>query len=410
MQGLIFTFRQAVRALWAYKVRSLLTMLGIIIGIGTIIIMMSIGQGANHSIQSQIDKMGTNLLFVISGTTKAGGVRAGKGSRPTLRIRDVEAIARTCPSVKSVTYLISKNFQIVTGKTNWGTKVQGTTEDYAEITDWPLQAGEFISARHQRKSSSVAVLGSEVANNLFSEGEDPIGQKIRIKNFPFRVIGVLSTKGRTPDGKDQDDVVFVPYNTATRRLMGRRLPGLVYFILASAFSEEGVASAKMEMEQILRSTHKLSAEAEDDFTVGTLDEFAEAAEKSIKTMTYLMMSLASISLVVGGIGIMNIMLVTVTERTREIGIRMAIGAREKDVLLQFLAESITISFLGGCLGVTIGVALSKLISMAAGWPTIISLDSILLGTIFSAMVGIFFGFYPARKASRLDPIDALRYE
>jgi putative ABC transport system permease protein len=410
MSVYLTAFRQATRALLAYKVRTLLTMLGIIIGIGTIIIMMSIGRGANKSIQDQIASMGTNLLYVVSGTTKKGGVRGGKGSRATLRVKDAEAIARSCPSVKGVTYLIYRNQQIVAGKNNWGTSVQGTTSEYAEITSWPMRDGEFISHRHMRSSAGVAVLGSEVANNLFAEGVDPIGQKIRIRNFPFKVIGVLSAKGRTPDGRDADDVVFVPYTTAMRRLMGRRLPGVVYFILASAHSKEQVLSAKAEMEDILRSTHKIKAGGEDDFSVGTLDEFADAAEASTKTMTYLMMAVASISLVVGGIGIMNIMLVTVTERTREIGVRIAVGAREKDVLIQFLVESVTISVSGGILGAGLGIGVSKLISQLAGWPTIISVDSILLATVFSGVVGIFFGFYPAKKASQLDPIEALRYE
>ncbi len=410
MEMLLTAFRQAISALWAYKGRTLLTMLGIVVGIGTIIIMMSIGRGANRSIQEQINKMGTNLLYIVSGSTKKGGVRGGKGSRPTLKVKDVEAIVRDCPSVEHISYLVSRNAQIVAEKNNWGTSVQGTTPEYTTITNWPLAKGEFMTQRHLKRGSPVAVLGSVVAENLFPPGEEVVGHKIRIRKHPFRVIGVLSTKGRTPDGRDADDVVYVPYTTAMRKLMGRRLPGLIHYILVSAQTEDLVPQAKWEMEESLRQNHKIRLGSDDDFTVGTLDEFAAAAAESTVVMTLLLTAIASISLVVGGIGIMNIMLVTVTERTREIGVRMAVGAREKDVLIQFLVESVTISIVGGILGTLVGIAISKLISTMAGWPTMISIDSVLLATFYSGLVGVFFGFYPARKASRLDPIEALRYE
>jgi putative ABC transport system permease protein len=271
-------------------------------------------------------------------------------------------------------------------------------------------AGEFFSTQHLKSAASVVVLGSSVAENLFEAGENAIGQKIRINNFPFRIIGVLEAKGRTPGGSDQDDAVYMPYTTAMRKLMGRRLPGLVGFIGVSAQSKALVPEAKREIEELLRQRHRILTPADDDFTVRTLDEIAATSEKTGDIMTLLLTAVAAVSLVVGGIGIMNIMLVSVTERTREIGIRMAVGARERDVLIQFLVESTTLSIVGGLLGTLAGIGISKLITCLAQWPTIITLDAILLATVFSAAVGIFFGFYPARKASRLDPIEALNYE
>jgi putative ABC transport system permease protein len=369
--------RLALGAIWAYKSRSLLTMLGIIIGIGSVIVMISVGRGAKVHIQEQISSLGSNMLMIFSGSTRQGGVRGGFGTKPTLRVADAQAIERECPAVKHVTYSVSRNTQILSGKTNWGTSVQGTTPEYLLVRDWPLKEGEFLTAYHQKSAANVAVLGSSVAENLFETWEKIVGQKIRINNFPFRIIGVLEPKGRTPGGRDQDDAVYVPYSTAMRKLMGRGLPGVVYFIGVSAHSKQLVPEAKREIEDI---------------------------------MTLLLTAVAAVSLVVGGIGIMNIMLVSVTERTREIGIRMAVGARERDVLVQFLVESTTMSFVGGLIGTLAGIAAAKLITRMAEWPTIITLDAILLATLFSAAVGIFFGFYPARKASRLDPIDALNYE
>jgi putative ABC transport system permease protein len=402
--------RLALGALNAYKARSLLTMLGIIIGIGSVIVMISVGRGAKADIQQQISKMGSNMLMIFSGSTRQGGVRGGFGSKPTLRVQDAEAIARECPAVKSVTYSTLKNLQVVAGKTNWGTSINGTTPEYTIVRDWPLMEGEFFSTQHLKSAASVAVLGYSVADNLFEPGENVIGQKVRINNFPFRIIGVLEPKGRTPGGRDQDDAIYVPYTTAMRKLMGRRLPGLVHFIGVSAQSKELVPEAKREIEELLRQRHRILMPSDDDFTVRTLDEIAATSEKTGNIMTLLLTAVAAVSLVVGGIGIMNIMLVSVTERTREIGIRMAVGARERDVLIQFLVESTTLSFVGGILGTLSGIGIAKLITFLAQWPTIITLDAILLATVFSAAVGIFFGFYPARKASRLDPIEALNYE
>jgi putative ABC transport system permease protein len=402
--------RLAIGSLWAYKVRSLLTMLGIIIGIGSVIVMISIGRGAKENIQEQINSLGSNMLMIFSGSTRKGGVRGGFGSKPSLRVKDAEAISRECPAVAEVTYSIVRNMQIVSGNTNWGTSVQGTTPEYRLVRSWPVQDGEFINAHHLKSAASVAVLGSAVAENLFESWENVIGQKIRINNFPFRIIGVMGAKGRTPSGRDQDDVVFVPYTTAMRKLMASRLPGVVHFIGVSAQSKQLVPEAKREIEELLRQRHRILTEDEDDFTVRTLDEIAATSEKTGNIMTLLLTSVAAVSLVVGGIGIMNIMLVSVTERTREIGVRMAVGARERDVLIQFLVESTTMSFVGGLLGTLLGIGASKIITHLAKWPTIISIDAILLATLFSAAVGIFFGFYPAKKASRLDPIQALNYE
>jgi putative ABC transport system permease protein len=406
----ITVIRLAVRALLAYKVRSLLTMLGIIIGIGAVIVMISIGRGANASIQEQIDNLGTNMLFIFSGSSKSGGVRRGHGSMPTLRVKDAEAIARECPAVLRMSYLRTLNAQIVAGKKNWGTSIRGTTPGYVLVRDWPVEEGEFVGGRHNKSAAGVVVLGRTVADNLFEPGQEILGQKVRIKNFPFRIIGVLSPKGSSPRGDDQDDSVFVPYTTMSRKLAGRQLPGVVHYILVSAQSKELVSEAKREIEELLRQRHRILPGAEDDFTVRALDEYAAMADKTTGIMTLLLTAVAAISLIVGGIGIMNIMLVSVTERTREIGVRMAVGARQKDVLIQFLVESITISIIGGIFGTILGVGASKLIGAVAGWMTIVSVDSILLATLFSGAVGVFFGFYPARKASRMDPIEALRYE
>ena len=410
MEYWITAVRLAVRAMLAYKVRSLLTMLGIIIGIGAVIVMIAVGQGANAAIQKQINDLGSNMLMIFSGSSKKGGVRGGFGTMPTLRVKDAEAIARECPAVSYVTYLISRNVQLVTGTTNWGTQMYGTTPEYIMVRDWPIREGQFLNAQHLKAGASVVVLGSSVAENIFQPSEEIVGQQIRMNNFPFRIIGVMEAKGRTADGRDQDDVVYIPYTTAQRRFMGRRLPGVVFFIGVSAQTRELIPEAKREIEEVIRQRHRILPGNDDDFTVRTLDEFASMAEKTTGTMTLLLTAVAAVSLAVGGIGIMNIMLVSVTERTREIGIRMAVGARERDVLIQFLVESTTMSIVGGLLGTMAGVTTAKAISQLASWPTIVTVNSILLATLFSGAVGIFFGFYPARKASRLNPIEALRYE
>lgn len=402
-------FRLAIRAMLAYKARTLLTMLGIIIGIGSVIVVISIGRGATVSIQEQINGLGNNMLMIWSGSSKKGGRRGGRGTMPTLRVKDAQAIARECPAVSNVTYLIRTTTQAVTGEKNWGTQIYGTTPEWVPVRGWPVLQGEFISPYHLKTGANVAVLGTTVAENLFEKGTEVIGRKVRLNNVPFRVIGVLGSKGQSSWG-DQNDVIYVPYTTAVRKLMRRRLPGVVYFIAISAQSSALIPEAQREIEELLRQRHRILPNADDDFTVKTLDEYASAAEKTSGTMTLLLAAVAAVSLIVGGIGIMNIMLVSVTERTREIGIRMAVGARERDVMIQFLVEAVTMSITGGIIGTVLGVASAKLISHFADWPTIVTPGSIILASFFSMAVGVFFGFYPARKASKLDPIEALRYE
>ena len=410
MEMLMTVIRLAIRGLLAYKARSLLTMLGIIIGIGAVIVMISVGRGANASIQQQINDLGANMLIVYSGSSKKGGVRGGYGSKPTLTIKDAVAIGRECPAVLDVTHVTTQIAQIVAGGSNWSTSVSGTTPSYRMVRDWDVKEGEFFTEQHVRSASNVAVLGSSVVENLFEPGEAVIGQKVRISNVPFRIIGVFVSKGSDPRGRDQDDTVVVPHTTFSRKLRGTQLPGVVHYICISAQSKVLVPETKREVEALLRQRHRILPGAEDDFTVRTLDEFSQMADKTMGVMTILLTSVAAISLIVGGIGIMNIMLVSVTERTREIGIRMAVGARDRDVLIQFLAEAMTLSLAGGIFGTLLGIAVARVIGMVTGWMNPIHADAILLATLFSAAVGVFFGFYPARKASRMDPIEALRYE
>lgn len=410
MRILITVFHLAFRGLIAYKTRSLLTMLGIIIGIGAVIVMINVGRCANAGIQQQIQNLGANMLMVYPGSSRKGGVRAGFGSKATLKIKDAEAIMKECPSILRATHISVRSAQIVVGDRNWNTSVCGTTADYPLVRDWPVREGEFLTLQHIRRAANVAVLGSSVKDNLFDPEIQVIGQSIRINNVPFRVIGTLDAKGSDPRGRDQDDTVFVPHTTFVRKLHGSQLPGLVHIICLSAVSKERIEEAKAEVEALLRQRHRIKPGDEDDFSVRTLDEYSQMADKTMGIMTVLLTSIASVSLVVGGIGIMNIMLVSVTERTREIGIRLAVGARKSDVLIQFLIESVTLSVVGGIIGISLGIGTSSLIGRLSGWIVPVHLDAILLATLFSVAVGIFFGYYPARKASRMNPIEALRYE
>jgi putative ABC transport system permease protein len=398
----------ALRALSRNKMRSALTMLGIIIGVGAVIAMVSIGQGAQKTVQNQIQSIGTNVVFVWPGSLNSNGVRLGAGASNSLTEGDVEAIERECPSVAAASAIVRSSTQIVFGDRNWFTQVQGTNEKFCRIRDWQVLWGDFFTAGDVRIAARVIVLGRTVADSLFN-GANPIGQMVRIHNLPFRVIGVLDSKGQSAMGQDQDDVAIMPYTTVQKKLIGQTVPH-INAIMMSCVSPEETRLAVMQATGLLRQRHKIHAGQPDDFMVRNLTDIAETAEQTNQIMTLLLGSIAAVSLLVGGIGIMNIMLVSVTERTREIGIRMAIGARPGYIRMQFLAESIILSLLGGVVGVLGGIGLSYGISSVLKWPTLVSAFSIVISFAFAALVGIFFGFYPARKASALDPIDALRYE
>ncbi len=406
--NLVATFKLALRALARNKMRSILTMLGIIIGVGAVIAMVGIGQGASASIQSQISQLGDNMLYVSAGSSNTGGTRGGSGSSTTLSVEDIQAIEMEIPSVRAASPNIRASGQLVFGNQNWvaSSGIIGVSEKFPEIRLWQMESGEFFTENDVRSSARVAVLGKTVADNLFA-GMDPIGQTLRVRNLPFRVIGVLAPKGQSQFGQDQDDTVLIPYTTAQKKLLSiTHVP----MAMVSAVSADATFTAEQQITELLRQRHRLAPNEENDFTVRNLTDIAEAANASSSIMTNLLASIAGVSLLVGGIGIMNIMLVSVTERTREIGVRMAIGARSGVIRRQFLIESITISLVGGIIGVLLGVAASIVISSALEWPTLVSPASIFISVIFSALVGIAFGYYPARKAASLDPIEALRYE
>ena len=400
--------RVAFRALVRNKMRAALTMLGIIIGVAAVIAMVSIGQGAQASVQAQIESIGTNLLFVSAGAQNVGGVRSGTGDTGTntLTIEDLDAVKREVPSVSMVTPAINSRTQLVFGNTNWNTSVQGVSEQYPDIRKWTVQSGAFFTDSDVRTAGRVIVIGQTVADNLFAGG-DAVGQTLRVSSLPFRVVGVMARKGQDQQGRDQDDIAFAPYTTVQKKILGSPRVQIAY---VSAISQDATYTAQEQIGQLLRQRHKLSASDGDDFSVRNMSDIAEAANETNSTMTILLACIASVSLLVGGIGIMNIMLVSVTERTREIGIRMAIGARSSAVRTQFLIESIVLSLTGGCIGIVLGIVISIGIPKLVGWPTLISGLAIIGSVLFSAAVGIFFGYYPARKAAALDPIEALRYE
>ena len=405
---LLMIIRVAFRALVRNKMRAALTMLGIIIGVSAVIAMVSIGQGASASVQAQIDSIGTNLLFVSAGSQNVGGVRSGTGDtgNNVLTVDDLEAIKREVPSVSMVTPSVNTRAQLIAGNMNWNTSLQGVSEQYPDIRKWSIQSGSFFSDADVRTAARVIVIGQTLADTLYS-GSDPVGQTIRVSNLPFRVVGVMAAKGQDPQGRDQDDIAFAPYTTVQKKILGRDRVQIAY---VSAISQDATYTAQQQIGELLRQRHKLTASEPDDFTVRNMTDVAEAANETSRTMTILLACIAGVSLLVGGIGIMNIMLVSVTERTREIGIRMAIGARSSAVRSQFLIESIVLSLTGGTVGIILGVGLSLAIPAMLGWPTLVSVAAIVGSVIFSAAVGIFFGYYPARKAAALDPIEALRYE
>lgn len=409
MISILSTLKIALRALWINKMRSALTMLGIIIGVGAVIIMLAVGTGVSRKISSQISSIGSNLIIVLPGSTTQGGVRIGGGSQSTLTQADAEAILKECSAVAMVAPMHNGTAQVVFGNQNWATTVQGTTPGILEVKDWDLAAGRNMTDQDIRSATKVCLLGQTVVDNLFGS-MNPIGQIIRIRKVPFTVIGVLESKGQSLGGQDQDDTVIVPLTTAQRTLFGRTIPGLVRMIMVKARSTEDLSLAERQVTELMRQRHRIGPNKEDDFTVRNLTQMLQMAEQTTNTLTLLLAAIASVSLLVGGIGIMNIMLVSVTERTREIGIRMAVGAKTWDIRVQFIMEALTLSMIGGIIGIIIGSGSSVILSHVFEFPSVVSLLSVILSFSFSAMVGISFGFYPAYKASLLNPIDALRFE
>ena len=400
------TFRLALRALARNKMRSALTMLGIIIGVGAVIAVVSIGQGAQYMVQQGIQAMGTNVVFIAAGSGRPGGIRVGYGGVKTLTIDDMKAILREIPLIKEAAPSVNSRRQVIYGNQNWSTSVTGTTPNFFEIRNWSIQAGSVFSDEEVDLAANVCVIGTTVAKNLFLD-ENPVGKTMRIGNLPFRVDGVLESKGQNVIGQDQDDAIYAPYTTVQRKISGITW---VQFINASAISPVASVAAVNPITSLLRERHRIRPGDDDDFFVRTQSEVANLMNQTQSVMTLLLGGIASVSLLVGGIGIMNIMLVSVTERTREIGVRMAFGATESDVQRQFLVEAVTLSMMGGAIGIFFGLVGSALISNFLSWPTLVSIKAIVTAAIFSAAVGIFFGYYPARKAARLDPIEALRYE
>ena len=402
----LMTLRIALRALTRNKLRAFLTMLGIIIGVAAVIAMVAIGEGAKATIRAQIASLGTNVLIIMPGTSNQGGVRAGFGSVNTLVDGDARAIIGEIRSVAYVSPVLRRPEQLVAGNLNWGTLAQGVAPEFQHIRDWEISEGRFLHDGDMESAAKVVVLGETVVRNLFGN-DDPIDAVVRIRNIPFRVVGVLAPKGQTGQGTDQDDTVMVPYTTMQKRLM--RITWL-QSIVVKAGNAERIQEAEEQINALLRQRHRIGPERDDDFNVRNLSDIAEAATTTARVMSVLLGSVASISLLVGGIGIMNIMLVSVTERTREIGIRMAVGARSRDIMLQFLVEAVVMSATGGVIGILLGIGSSEVLKDWAQWPTLIDPAIVAIAFLFSGAVGVFFGFYPAKKAANLDPIDALRYE
>jgi putative ABC transport system permease protein len=403
----VMIFRIAFKALARNKMRTALTMLGMIIGVAAVITMVALGTGAQSSIETQIQSAGTNMIIVSAGNFSQGGVRQGQGNAPTLVPEDAAAIATQVQGVQYAAAGVSLRGQVVAGNQNWNTQIQGTDVDLPLIRAWPVQLGTFFTPQDVTTASKVAVLGTVVRDQLFSPDTNPVGQLIRINNQPFTVVGLLSEKGQSSMGQDQDDVIYVPYSTVMKKMRGITF---ISQVLVSASSSTDVSGTADRIAALLRIRHKIQPGDPDDFMVRTMEEMASVRVQATQTMTALLASIAGVSLLVGGIGIMNIMLVSVTERTREIGLRMAIGARGRDVLLQFLVEAVVLSLVGGAIGIGLGMALSKGVTLWMQWPTAVSPNSVLVAFGFAAATGVFFGFYPARKAAALDPIDALRYE
>lgn len=403
------TLKISLRSLKVNKMRSILTSLGIIIGVSAVIIMLSIGEGAKQRINKDIASMGSNLLMVMSGSTTSSGVRMGSGTQPTLTIKDSEAMLKHCPSVLEVAPTVSQVQQLVYSNQNWSTTVNGITPGYMPIRMWEVESGRGITQDDLKNTTKVALLGTTVTENLFGD-MDPLNKTVRIGGMPFKVIGILKSKGQNGMGQDQDDTVLIPITTAQKKLFGTDFPGMVKHISVQAKDKNSLESAQEEITELLRERHNLGKTKEDDFTIRNFTQMLETAKQASNTMAILLGSIASVSLLVGGIGIMNIMLVSVTERTKEIGIRMAIGATAMDIRIQFLFEALLLSLAGGFLGVIIGILGSKIVGLFSDMTVIISPIPVLISFGFAGIVGIVFGYYPAYKASLLNPIEALRYE
>ena len=409
MINIAVTTKISLRALLVNKMRSFLTMLGIIIGVGSVIALMAVGTGAGQKMRDQVATMGTNLLMVFSGSATSGGQRMGAGTQMTLSLSDAEAMRKELSAVKEAAPFVNGVAQALYGNQNWSTIVQGTTPPVFEIRDWAVTSGRQFTWEDVRSATKVCLLGTTVVDNLFG-GIDPVGKVIKIKNVPFTVIGILDKKGESLDGRDQDDTIYMPVTTAQKKVLGG-LPGeyvRIIFVKAKSFDQLG--EAEEQINALLRQRHHIGPKQDDDFSVRNLTQILQSAEQMVGIISLLLTAIASVSLLVGGIGIMNIMLVSVTERTKEIGIRMAVGARAADIRFQFLIEALLLSLIGGAFGIVLGIGLSQVISHFADWPAIITLSSVLMAFGFSSAVGLFFGFYPAYKASKLNPIDALRYE
>jgi putative ABC transport system permease protein len=406
----LLTVLTAIRILIRNRLRAGLTMLGIVIGVGAVIAMVSIGEGAKAAVAQRVASMGTNVIIVLPGSMTTSGVRGGQGGAVTLTMSDGMELKKRIPLLRDTGWARRDVMQIINGNKNWNGTVNGVSPSYLTIRDWSFSSGGPFTQQDVDTAARVALIGQTVVDNLFDVGEEPVGAMIRIKNVPFRVIGVLSPKGQSSQGSDQDDIIFIPFSTAERKVFGTQFLGSVGALFASTERSEDLASAAAQIRDVLRARHRLTPDQEDDFTIRTQVDIGKVQESTSETLTVMLFAIASVSLLVGGIGIMNILLVSVTERTREIGVRMAVGAKRRHIVMQFLIEAVTLSVVGGCLGILVGVLGARMTTAIAGWPTIIATQTVMAAFVFSIAVGLFFGLYPANKAARLNPIDALRYE